>query len=175
MMIKQRVYFGIILVSLILIGVSACGFQPRNFNTLPKALHTLYIQSDDPYGSLTTTLRQTLRTSGINVVDSPSVAAVTLKLSRPVRTDNSATVGPTTSTRVFALTYSVTFTLTDSQGKNLLKPQTLTTSRTLTMAANQLLQSNNQLSTLTKEMEREIVNQLYNHLRSERVAEALKK
>lgn len=163
----------IAVICLALFGLIGCGFQFRDQNALPPGLRTLYLQTANPYGSLEAELRQTLRASGVVLVDNKKQAPVTLQLSNPVRTNSSATVGPSSQSRVYTLVYSVIFTLANSDGKLFMSPQTLTAVRTLTLAANQLLQSNNQLATLNKEMEREIIDHLYNHLRSQQVMQAL--
>lgn len=168
-----RYFLTLLTLTIMLLGISACGFQLRGQNALPKSLHVLYFQTENQYGSLESMLRHTLRSSGVVLVNSAHAAPITLQLSTPVQTNNNATVGPSSRTRVYTLSYQVTFTLKNAQGKILVGPRTLATSRNLTLSANQLPQSNNQIDILSREMERDIVNQLYNVLCSKQVIQTI--
>ncbi len=55
----------------------------------------------------------------------------------------------------------------------MLDHQTLGTTRTLTLNAYQLIDSNNQLGLSEQEMQRELINQLYNRLTSKQVFEII--
>lgn len=169
---KNHIKYFFTFLSIVLM-LSACSFQFRGQNTLPQSLRTLYLQSNNPYGSLESTLRQTLHSSGVTLVNTAQSAPVTLQISNPIQTNNGATVGPSSGTRVYTLSYQVTFTLSNTQNKIFVGPRTLTAIRNLTLSPNQLPQSNNQVDILNREMERDIVNQLYNMLRSEQVIQAL--
>lgn len=160
------------LVTLIVVlGLTACGFHLRNQGQLSQSIHTLYLETSSPYGSLESNLSQTLRSSGVTLVDKAKAAPITLQLSKPIESDINATIGPSSQSRAYTLTYQVSYTLKNAQGKVLLGPETVTTTRNFILEANQLPQSNNQMSVLRYEMERDIVNQLYNRLRSKQVAQ----
>lgn len=173
-MIKLLALSFCIFLSLILLSMAGCGFRLRNQNELPPHLHILYLKTANPYGSFETNLGEALRSSGVTLVNSPQSAPITLLVFKPLQTNYSSTGGPSSQARVYIFRYSVTFTLTNASGKYLLKPQTLSTTRNLTLTANQLLQSNNQLSTLEREMQREIINQMYNRLSAEQVFKAVR-
>jgi len=171
MMIKK--FRMCLMMGVVLLGLTACGFQLRNHNELAQPLHTVYLQTDNPYGSLESSLRQTLRSSGVKLADTANAAPVTLQLSKPAAINSTSTMGPSSQSRAYTLAYAVTFALVNTQGKILVGPETLQASRSLILSANQLPQSNNQTDILNHEMERDIINQLYNRLRSKQVAEAL--
>src|SRR5262249_41288116 len=154
-------------------SLTACAFRLRGQNALPPALQVLYLQTEDPYGQFAIALRNTLRASGVTLVDSPDQARVTLNLSKPALQNRGMTIGGSNQTRVYNVGYSVRYVLMDAQGKPILPPQVLTTNRTLTLSPNQLLESNNQLPFLEQEMQRELINQLFYRLTSRQVAEAL--
>jgi LPS-assembly lipoprotein len=171
---KHKVSVIILLSIISLFNLTACSaFHLRGQNELPPALRVLYVQTDDPYGLFTATLRTTLRSSGVTLVDSPALAKVTLNVSKPLLANRGVTIGSSNQTRIYSVSYSVNYVLTASDGKPILPAQTLTTSRTLTLSPNQLLESNNQLVLLEQEMQRELINQLFNRLTSQQVAQAL--
>jgi len=67
------------------------------------------------------------------------------------------------------------FDLTDKKGKLILPPQTVASARNLTLNANQILGSNNQLTLLKQELEQDVVNKIYNRLTAEQVIQAVSK
>lgn len=69
-----------------------------------------------------------------------------LYITKPKLSYTAATVGTSNQSRVYNVVYSVAFSLINPQGAVLLPPQTLTSTRDLTLSANQLIESNNQLS-----------------------------
>lgn len=162
-----------ICVLLACIILSACAFKLRNANELPAELHTLYLQTDEPYGRFETTLQATLRSSGIQLVDAPKDAPVILHMTKPKLTYTATTIGTSNESRVYSVVYSTAFSLLNAQGTGLLGPATLSSTRSLTLSANQLIESNNQLSLLEQDMQRDVIAQLYNRLSSQQVAQLL--
>lgn len=159
-----------LLCSLILWG---CGFHLRGQNILPAPFHVLYVETEEPYGQFESDLKATLRSSGIILVASRNQAPITLFLSKPGIVQNSTTPAPSSQSRVFNITYAVTISLLDPRGRVLLKPQRLSSTRNLILSPNQLLETNNQLHLLEQEMQRDVINQLYNRLRSPKVMRLL--
>jgi LPS-assembly lipoprotein len=168
----MKKYFLYLIAVLVL---NACGFQVRNQNELAQPLHMLYIKTDSPYGSFESGLRQTLHSSGVTLTDNARTAPVILQLSKPYETNANTTIGPSSQSRAYALDYQVTYTLMDAHGKIFIGPETLSTYRNLILSPNQLPQSNNQTDVLKYEMERDLISQLYNRLRSKQVDDALSK
>ncbi len=64
---------GKIMKSLLLVGclgmLSACGFHFKTGELLPKELRTMQYKSADTYGSMSRTMRQTLRLNAIKLVE----------------------------------------------------------------------------------------------------------
>jgi outer membrane lipopolysaccharide assembly protein LptE/RlpB len=161
------------LLTLILIHLTACAFSLRNRNELPPQLHTLYYKADDPYGQFESVLYSSLKSSGINFVDTQMQAPVTLHVKKPDLVYTAGTIGTSNQTRVYVVTFTVTIILENAMGAPLLSPMVFSESRNLVLSANQLIKSNNQLSQLQQEMYRDIVSQLYNRFSSEQVAQVL--
>jgi len=173
MQIHYKTFFRIIITGLIFFNLTACGFHLRGQNELPPALHTVYLQTDNPYGQFESTLKQTLISAGVVMVDSPRAAPVTLSISKPVLANSMSTLGASNQTRVYTVVYTVTFSLMNAQGKVLFPATPITSTRSLTLSANQLLDSNSQLTLLEQEMQRDVIDQLYNRLMSQQIAQVL--
>lgn len=153
--------------------LTACAFHLRGQGNWPPALQTIYLQAQEPYDALTINLTNSLHSSGVTLVDSPNQARVTLKLYKPVLSTRNVTIGRSNQSRVYQVVYSVAYMLTDPAGKPFLPQQVISSTRSLTLSPNQLMDSNNQLILLEQEMQRDIINQLYNRLTSKQVFQAL--
>lgn len=153
--------------------ICACGFKLRSLAQLPPQLHVLYLQTPNPYGEFETELKQSLRSSGITLVKSPQEAAITLSIANPTLTNTASTIGPSSQARVYAFTYSVSFQLLNSTGGVIGMPHTVSTSTSVTLSPNQLLQTNNQAATAQRGMERDLITQIYNILSSQQTSQAL--
>lgn len=166
MMIKK---LRVCLLGILLCGLTACGFQLRGHDLSALSLKAIYLQLDNPYGSLESKLRHMLHASGVTLVNDPARAPLSLHLYPSSTTNTNAMVGPSSQSRSYTLTYTVTYVLSDAKRAISLPPETLQVSRDLILSANQLPQSNNQIAVLNREMERDIISQLYNRLRSAEV------
>lgn len=168
---RQRIFIYLISLGLLSFFLSACGFKFRNQHELPQQLRILYLKSNDPYGPFTISLKQALRSSGVELVDAPSEALVTLDLESAHTTVTANSIGPSSQARVYNVNYTVIFSLLNSIGTPILPDQRIVVNDTLTLNANQLLDSNNQLKIEEEEMRREAIRQIYNRLSSQQVLE----
>ena len=165
----------LLMVLTLSLSLSACGFKLLNANELPASLHRLYLKTEEPYGGFETALRASLRSSGITLVETPAEAAVVLFITKPHLSYSTATVGTSNQSRVYNVVYAVSFGLFNTQGAAILPPQPLFATRDLTLSANQLIESNNQLSLLEQDMQRDVITQLYFRLSSQLVKQLLAK
>ena len=136
-------------------------------------MHTLYLKTKDPYSPFSTALRQTLSSANIQLVDNQQDAATTLNIINVHFKYYTPTLGNSNLARTYTFHGHVIFEITNTKGDVLLKPQTLSSTRSLTLNANQLLGTNNQATQLKQEMIREMINKLFNRLSSEQVRLAL--
>ena len=159
----------------VVLTITACGLHLRSQNQLPAKLHIVYLHSINPYGSFESTFRQTLRSAGVRVVKSREQAPVSINIIRAKFTHTVPALGGSTLARTYTFNAVVIYDLTNNKGKLLLPQQTVTSSRSLTLNANQLLESNDQAALLQREMTRELINKLFNRLSSDQTLQALEK
>ena len=69
-----------IIIIIISLALTACGFHLRSQNQLPEKLHVIYLASSNPYGPFESTFSQTLRSAGVTVVDAADKAPISLNI-----------------------------------------------------------------------------------------------
>ena len=152
------------LISFILL--TACGFHLRGQSELPVELKTLYLQSPNPYSPMTKQLKQTLQHLGINLVNSPNLAQLTLQIIRDQLNQSESIVGANTQVREFYLTYILGYQLIDQEGELVVPQQFVSATRNFTADTNRSLGTSNERKTLEQEMHRDVIFQLLNRLNS---------
>jgi LPS-assembly lipoprotein len=165
-------YLKYLLLILISIYLSACGFKMYGKSSLPSQLHIIYLQSPEPYSTFTIMLKQTLSANGINLTSS-TTAPITLNIIRIILYHNNPNIAPSSQATIYNFTYMITFELRNKIGKSLIGTQIITTTRALTLNPNEVLETSSEVKTMKEEMERELIMQIFNRLDSNNVREAL--
>ncbi len=155
--------------------LSACGFHPRGATVLSPPLQSVYIKADNPYGQLAKNLKRSFMLSHVELADSPSTARTVLAILRTTESQQQISMSSTQLTRQYNLILSVTFQITNSAGKVLVLPQTLSESRSLTIQEDQILAGSNEATTLYQQMYQAIVFDIMNRLSSMEIADQLKR
>lgn len=153
--------------------LSACGFQLRGTAQLSPPLKKLYIQTANPYGQLTRNLKESLQTSGVEVVDSPQSATTILNIINETEGRQLLSVSGTQQTRIYNLTLSVDFEVTSPKGAVLVPALTLAENRTFTTASDLILGGTNEQNILYQQMRQAIVYDIMNRLSSREVTTIL--
>lgn len=168
---KKCLANGLILILLLL--TAACGFKLRGQSKLPSQLQTVYVNSTQPYGQFTDTLKNRLEVYGVKVVDEPQQAQLQLRV-RPGNLEHKVTNASVSGdTQTYWLTYSVVFELADSQGNIILPQKPLTVGRNYVATRDQIRSDNHEIILIKQQMERELVDRLFNRLESMQVKDAL--
>ncbi len=131
----------------------------------------MYLQTPDPYGQLARDLRESLKLSHVQIVPSPQEATTILAVLHDEASQEFLSVSGTQQTRQYNLHVTVVFELTDSQGRMLLEPQTLTETRTITIQSNQILGSNNEANLFYQQMRRSLAYAIINRIASKEVSQ----
>ncbi|MER1738852.1 LPS assembly lipoprotein LptE [Proteus mirabilis] len=66
--------------ALAVLVTAGCGFHLQGKTQVPAELKTLYLSSGDPYGPLSRVMRQQLRLSGVQLVETPKADIPVLKI-----------------------------------------------------------------------------------------------
>ncbi len=169
---KPNKYFFLALLGSFLL-LTSCGFHLRGTVPLATPLQHLYLQVADPYSSLTRNLRQSLASSGVQLVSSPAEADAVLIILKENPSQQLLSVGSTQQTRQYNLILSVTFQINDARGKILIPPQTVSESRSLTLQSNQILGTSNEQDDLYQQMRQAVVYDIMNRLSSKEITTLL--
>lgn len=146
-----------------------CGFHLQGPMQLVPPLHTMYIQTSDPYGSLALNLRQYLKMSNVVLVSSPAEASTVLVILQDNLVEELLSVSSTQQTRQYTLKVVVVFAVNDAKGRTIVPPQTLIEARTITVQSNQILGSSNEANLYYQQMHRSIAYAMMNRLNSRQI------
>lgn len=146
--------------------LTACGFQLRNNVPLAPPLHQIYLETNDPYGSLARDIKQSLQTSHVQIVPIKEAAATILTIIQDTRSNILLSVNATQQTRQYNLHLVVEFEIKDNKGNVIVPSQILTQDKPITIQANEVLGSSNELNLFYQQMQREIVSNMMYRLSS---------
>lgn len=164
-----------IVIICFLLALYSCGFRLQDRHDLPPQLQTVYLRSDNPYGTLETGLKNSLKGMGTNFTDTANQAPVTLNIINTSFTHDNPNVVPSSQATVYNFTYSACFNLLDKKGKQITAPQTVAAIHTLTLNPNEVLEASNEVDTIKREMEKELVFKILNRLSAQNTKTALNK
>jgi LPS-assembly lipoprotein len=149
--------------------VQGCGFHLRGDTQLSLPLQRVYLQTQDPYGELARNVRNYLKTSNVDVVDSAIEASTILDILREEHSEQLVSIGGTQLTRQYNLVLTVSFQVTSSQGVTLVPTQSVSETRSVTIQSNQILGGSNEEANLYDDMRRAIVFDIMSRLSSREV------
>lgn len=147
------------------LSLSACGFHLCGHEPLPPQFKILYLKSCDSYSVFTKGLRQVLVANGVQLVSCPQSAPITLQILSNNLNQQTIGVGSSGQITTYIITYMVTYQLLDNKGCMIQKPTTVSTNRNFAISSTQILGNINALDSLKVEMQRDIVFQIFSHLR----------
>lgn len=153
-----------ILLIVISLFLSSCGFHLRGLVELPKWLENVYIADKVNDRDLITKLKVMLKSYKIRVNPDPSTATYWLIISKSVSHQQIISVGASTNPRQYQLILEVEYSLMLPKGVTLSENKVITVTRQLTINNNRILGSNEEETVLLDEMRQEAVAQLLNQL-----------
>lgn len=151
------------MLALLILCTAGCGFHLRGQNVLPPQFHWIKIASCTPYGDFETTLRNSLQRIGIDVTRTEP-APVTLHIIQVTLYSDVPTIGGSNQARAYVYYYRVTFEVFDPQHNMLVRPQCVTTSKTMIVNAGTALEATGQFSIMLHEMQVETSHMIINVL-----------
>ena len=162
-----------ILVFLLALLLTACGFHPRGQIPLAKPLKNMYLQTDNPYGQLSRSIKQYLKMSGVNLTSSPQQATIILHIIQESLSKDLVSYNSSQQTRQYNLKLTVVFDLQDAQGKILMPPYAVKEERSLTLQSSQVLAGGNEAALLIQQMQRDIVFDIMSRISSKDVSKLI--
>jgi LPS-assembly lipoprotein len=162
-----------IILMLIFIALTSCGYHLRGAFPMAAPLHHLYIKTSDPYGQLARDLRQSLKVSNLKIVDKPENATAILDILDEQDTQQLVSISGTQRIQQYNLIINVNFQVTDTHGKVLVPAQSVNETRALTIKADQILGGSNEANNLYQQMRQAIVFDSMNRLSSKDITALL--
>jgi LPS-assembly lipoprotein len=125
----------LVLVSIALCG---CGFQLAGSGDVPNVMATTYVQTTTPNSEFYDSLRDTLRSRGLEVVGTPEQARARLIISEDSTGQRVLSVSARNTPREYEIFYAVTFAL-QAGSESLIEPEQLVVTRSYTYDETQVL------------------------------------
>ncbi len=155
--------------------LAACGFKIYDRNDLPPQVHTMYFQTKNPHGRLEVELKNALETSGIVLTDNAKDAPVIFNVITTSFTHDNPNVLSSAQATVYTFTYTLVFNLQDQKGQSIIPPQYVTSSRTVTLNPNEVIESSPEVATTQEDMGRDLIFQTFGRLNANNTKAALAK
>ncbi len=153
--------------------LSSCGFHLRGFQSIPAGLENIYIESNSPYSTLTLQLKQRLRVAGFNVVCLPQQSKLVLQIIRDDFKQTLMNISANTQTRLYYLTYIVSYQIKTPQGLVVYGPKTVTTNTNFFTNDTQLLGDQDVLQMQRLQLIRDAIDLLFIQLNSAEASQVL--
>lgn len=121
--------FRIITVLILLISVAACGFQLRGSSLDVLQRSNVYVQSSGA-DEISSEVKRQLRYAGVNLINKSGDADYVIELSNERFDRNIISVSPDTGkVQEYELAYQSSLSVTDKEGKKLVKNETISAAR----------------------------------------------
>lgn len=148
-----------LLIALLGLLLSACGFQPTNVIKLSKVSTPFVVNSQNPYSSLADNIERALSANGVKLAKSgESAYAITINSeqsdTKPLSLDQFAQV------REYVARYRVVYSLSDTQGNTLIDKQEVELRREYSYDLNTSAGSPAELELLQREMQAEMIQSI---------------
>ncbi|MFN3233968.1 MAG: hypothetical protein ACE365_00955 [Gammaproteobacteria bacterium] len=162
-----------LLVVIVCLFLSACGFHLSGDAKLPTQMQKTAITSKIKYSPLTRELAQSIKSTGTQVVDDPSEANTIIQFIAINESNNLATSGTTQETRKYTLTSSATLQVADKKGGVIYGPFTLSESASQYLYAGQVISNSEESVAIYRGLRRELVRKIMFKLSSQELKTAL--
>lgn len=145
--------------------VSACGWHLRGSSNVSLNIESVFVTAEDSYGSLVSTVKQSLTSNQVAAAQSSSEAQYTIVLSNEKHDRRTASVGNNAFAAEYELTISVDYVIQDSSGQALTEKSTATSVRTYDYDRNAVVAKNEEENLIKNEMRNNVAQQILRRLR----------
>lgn len=143
--------------------LSGCGFQLRGMSTDMVNLQELRIESRDTFSELHQGVQQALEDNGVRITSS---APYRLQLLSEDRQRVAVSYTSRSAPAEYELTNNLRFQISDTQGRALVGPETLTARRVFVTDRDNITGSNEEEALLQTELRRDLIRQMLFRLSS---------
>jgi LPS-assembly lipoprotein len=160
----QKVVVRAVAALAIAASLTACGFQLRGSNgsyTMP--FHSLFLTFTDT-SPLGTELKRNLRAGDVAIADKPEEAEAQFVVLSENRGKSILSLNSLGRVREYLLTYTLTFTVRDSKGAELLPATEITLRRNMAFDETQVLAKESEEALLYRDMQADLVQQIMRRL-----------
>lgn len=116
---------------MLVVSTGSCGFQIRGVADVPPEMQRTYIATADRHSEFYQTLRRELKSSGIELVDSPADATSIFKIHTDITNQRVLSVSARNVPTEYEVFYIVNYSLESGQ-TTLMQPRTQTQTRVYT-------------------------------------------
>jgi LPS-assembly lipoprotein len=155
---KLDAVHSIVLLLLVALLLSACGFKMRGSASLPSEMAITYIKSGNPYDSLVTDFADALRIHNVAVTEDREAATATLVIMDSRRDKDVLSVNANGKVLEFQLTQTILFAVETADKTRLLEPQQVSMSRDYLYNSNDVLSKQREEEVVRRTLQRELVN-----------------
>ena len=153
-----------LLVLLVNFSLSACGFKLAGTAELPPQLATIYLVTSDFSDLQQNRLRRSLKNAGAQLVEQMEPQVVQLNVSLKVMPDRELATSASSGGTVKRISRSLSFNVKAADGKTLLEPQTLHQQKDAFLDDDNLLSSDREKESVTRDLEQALFDQLIRQL-----------
>ena len=140
-----------VLLLVLCLGLSACGFQLRSELVLPAGLDAIRVETGDPYGLLQRHLEQALQRAG---ADTAATAPAVLRVLKARIEQKPLSIGIGGRVQEYLLQYTAQIEMLDATGQTILPRQTLELEREYRFDTADALGSPGEEEVLREDLER---------------------
>jgi LPS-assembly lipoprotein len=146
-----------LVVAALALVLAACGFHPRAHTVLPTRLGPTRVVVPDPYSPLGDELAAQLARAGVLAAETdPKAPATVLRITKETWNTQPLAVDQFALVREYVTRYRVDFALQGTDGKPMLKPQSIELSREYSFDANAAVGSPAEQELIQRELRRDM-------------------
>jgi len=155
-----------VLLLIITLIISGCGWQLRNSEIVASSLGTVYLSSKIGGTALTKELRRAISIYGVSIGNTKAESNYIVVLVDFRQNSRIASINSRGRVAEYQLNEDVDFYITDADDKQILSLSTASVERVYEFREEDILASSNEEKRILKEMRGEIVRQILNRLRA---------
>jgi outer membrane lipopolysaccharide assembly protein LptE/RlpB len=145
-----------ILICAVLLGLSACGFQPRANLAIPASIGSVKVVNNDSYSPLTNDLQKSIARANVNPSATDVNNATTLRIHGESWSTTPLAIDKFAQVREYITRYRVEFELTAADGSSLLNKESLELSREYTYDINVAIGNPAEQEVIQRELRRDM-------------------